>query len=65
MTVSDHECVWTTMNARTRTVIGLALTDILQRCEGCGSLRTETLQGHWTPDDLGIAPHVVPGGGES
>lgn len=63
--IAPHECVWTSVNARTKTLIGVPLTDVLQRCEGCGSLKTETLQGHWSPDDLGIAPRVVPGGGES
>ena len=48
-----HECARTTLGVQHRdAILGVKQTDVLQRCEGCGDIRTVTLNGTWTMGQL-------------
>lgn len=53
LTYAAHECAWSTLGAQHRDVLlGIKQTDALQRCGGCGDVRTQTLNGTWTLEQL-------------
>jgi hypothetical protein len=50
---AGHECAWRTVGVQHRdALLGIKQTDILQRCDGCGEVRTPTLTGTWTLEQL-------------
>lgn len=51
--VAGHECTWTTVGVQHRdALLGIKQTHVLQRCDGCGEVRTPTLTGTWTIEQL-------------
>lgn len=55
---NNYETVKTNLKTGERIGNGLAVTLLLQRCR-CGSHRTQTIDGKWTREELGIDDHVV------
>jgi hypothetical protein len=51
-TYQAHECRWKTAGSKNAGVFGIRVTYVLQRCTGCGTLRTTQLQGEWTPAEV-------------
>jgi hypothetical protein len=50
---SAHECTWRAVGVQHRDMVfGVKQTDALQRCDGCGDVRTQVLTGTWTLEDL-------------
>jgi hypothetical protein len=50
---TSHECAWRTVGVQHRdAILGIKQTDALQRCDGCGEVRTQTLTGTWTLEQL-------------
>ena len=50
---SAHECAWRTLAVQPHVaMLGVKVTDALQRCDGCGDVRTQVLTGTWTLEDL-------------
>lgn len=48
-----HECTWRAVGVQHRdAILGIKQTDVLQRCDGCGEVRTPTLTGTWTLEQL-------------
>lgn len=48
-----HECTWRTVGVQHRdALLGIKQTDVLQRCDGCGEVRAQTLTGTWTLEQL-------------
>jgi hypothetical protein len=48
-----HECIWRTVGVQPHVaMLGVKVTDALQRCDGCGDVRTQVLTGTWTLDQL-------------
>jgi len=48
-----HECTWRNVAVQHRdAILGIRQTDVLQRCDGCGEVRTPTLNGTWTVEQL-------------
>jgi hypothetical protein len=51
--VAGHDCTWRTVGVQHRdAILGIKQTDVLQRCDGCGEVRTPTLTGTWTLEQL-------------
>jgi hypothetical protein len=51
--VAGHDCAWTTVGVQHRdAILGIRQTDVLQRCDGCGDVRTQVLIGTWTLEQL-------------
>jgi len=51
--VAGHDCAWRILAAQHRdALLGIKQTDVLQRCDGCGDVRTQILTGTWTMDQL-------------
>jgi hypothetical protein len=51
--VRSHECAWRAVGVQHRdALLGIKQTDVLQRCDGCGEVRTPTLTGTWTLEQL-------------
>jgi hypothetical protein len=54
---AGHDCAWRTVGVQHRdAILGIKQTDVLQRCDGCGDVRTQVLNGTWTLDQLKGAP---------
>ena len=52
-TYAAHDCGWLTLAVQHRdAILGIRQTDVLQRCDGCGEVRTPTLTGTWTLEQL-------------
>jgi hypothetical protein len=50
---AGHDCAWVTVGVQHRDMVfGVKQTDALQRCDGCGDVRTQVLTGTWTLDQL-------------
>lgn len=43
-----HQCAWVMLSVRHNKILGMMQTFVLQRCAGCGELKTVQLQGEWT-----------------
>lgn len=43
-----HECKWRVLGVKSFKIIGIAQTQVLQRCAECSELKTAQLQGEWT-----------------
>ena len=51
--VAGHDCTWRTVGVQHRdAILGIKQTDVLQRCDGCGDVRTQVLTGTWTLEQL-------------
>jgi len=54
---AGHDCAWSTVGVQHRdAILGIKQTDVLQRCDGCGDVRAQVLNGTWTLDQLKGAP---------
>lgn len=51
-TYASHECTWKMRGVKHQKVLGLSQTFVLQRCEGCGEVKTLQLAGEWDIADL-------------
>ena len=50
---AGHDCTWRAVGVQHRdAILGIKQTDVLQRCDGCGEVRTPTLTGTWTLEQL-------------
>jgi hypothetical protein len=50
---AGHDCTWRTVGVQHRDMVfGVKQTDALQRCDGCGDVRTQVLTGTWALDQL-------------
>ena len=53
LTYAGHDCAWVTLGVQHRdAILGIKQTDVLQRCDGCGDVRTQVLSGTWTLGQL-------------
>lgn len=51
--VAGHDCTWRTVGVQHRdALLGIKQTDVLQRCDGCGDVRSQILTGTWTMEQL-------------
>jgi hypothetical protein len=51
--MGGHDCAWRTLGVQPHVaVLGVKVTDVLQRCDGCGDVRTQVLTGTWTLEQL-------------
>jgi hypothetical protein len=51
--VAGHDCGWQILAVQHRdAILGIRQTDVLQRCDGCGDVRTQVLTGTWTLEQL-------------
>lgn len=51
--IAGHDCSWRTLGVQNRdALLGIKQTDVLQRCDGCGEVRTQVLTGTWTLEQL-------------
>jgi hypothetical protein len=51
--VAGHDCTWRTVGVQHRdALLGIKQTDVLQRCDGCGDVRSQVLTGTWTMEQL-------------
>jgi hypothetical protein len=55
---SNYESFRTNIKTGERVGAGVPITLLLQRCR-CGAHQTDTLNGRWTREELGIDDHVV------
>jgi hypothetical protein len=51
--IAGHDCGWQILAVQNRdAILGIKQTDVLQRCAGCGDVRTQVLTGTWTLEQL-------------
>lgn len=51
--VAGHDCGWQILAVQNRdAILGIKQTDVLQRCVGCGDVRTQVLTGTWSMEQL-------------
>jgi hypothetical protein len=51
--MAGHDCAWVILAVQHRdAILGIKQTDVLQRCAGCGDVRTQVLTGTWTMEQL-------------
>jgi hypothetical protein len=51
--IAGHDCGWLILAVQHRdALLGIRQTDVLQRCAGCGDVRTQVLTGKWTLEQL-------------
>jgi hypothetical protein len=51
--MGGHDCAWRTLAVQPHVaMLGVKVTDALQRCDGCGDVRTQVLTGTWTLEQL-------------
>jgi len=51
--IAGHDCAWVTLAVQNHVaMLGVKVTDALQRCDGCGDVRSQVLTGTWTLDQL-------------
>ena len=51
--MAGHDCAWVILAVQHRdALLGIKQTDVLMRCAGCGELKSPTLTGTWTMEQL-------------
>jgi len=51
--IAGHDCGWQILAVQHRgAILGIKQTDVLQRCVGCGDVRTQVLTGTWTLEQI-------------
>jgi hypothetical protein len=51
--MGGHDCAWQTLAVQPHVaMLGVKVTDALQRRDGCGDVRTQVLTGTWTLEQL-------------